>query len=586
MKTDNKILGKPIKLLWPFLKPHKLRYISAILAMVISASAVIIMGFGLQNLVDMGFAKGDEAFLDKALIFMFLVVFILSLASYTRVYLVAWLGERIVADLRSKIYSHLVNLDTEFFEKNKTGEIISRLTTDTTVLQMIIRNSIPTAIRNSIMLSGGLIMLFISSPKMTGMVLLIVPFLIIPLTVLGKQVRVKSKNAQEKVGDLGSYVDESLHAIQTVQSFAREEKTISEFSNSSENAFISALTYTKSRAILTSLVIFMVFSAIGVVLWVGGQDVFEGNMSGGELSAFIFYSILVAGSVSSLSEVVGALQRAAGSTDRLLELLEANSNLIKSDKPIKITGKLKGFISFKDVSFAYPMRSEQDALSNINLEVKSGETIAIIGESGAGKTTIFQILLRFYNVKSGKIKLDNIDISDIDPQEIRQHIGVVSQDPTIFSTSITDNIRYGNEDASFEDVKKAAKAAQIEEFIVGLEDGYDSLLGERGCRLSGGQKQRIAIARVLLKNPEILLLDEATSALDAGNEDKLHQALQEVTKNRTTIIIAHRLSTIQNADRIIVMQDGRIVDEGNHKSLIKKDGVYKDLAELQLNKAA
>ena len=581
-ENKEKGMAKTLGLVWQFLREYKMQMIGATVALTTAAGTVLFMGHGLRNLIDFGLSQRDANYLNQALLVLLVVILILSAASYSRYFLVSWLGERLIADLRIAVYKQLVILDPTFYEANKKGEIISRLTADTSILQMIVSTSLPIGLRNLIMTSGGLFMLFITSPRLTAILLLVVPLVIIPIIVLGRRVRKKSRIAQDKVGDLSGYADETLHAVQTVQACGQELTSVKNFSIYADNSFMAATTYIKDRAILTAIVIFLIFGAVGIVLWLGGHDVLSGRITAGELSAFVFYAIIVSGSIGSLSEVFGALQRGVGAADRLVEILNTSPSVITPQVPERLAKKVKGDISFQFLSFSYPARQEVDALKNLSFDIKSGEKVAIVGPSGAGKTTIFQILMRFYDVQFGKILIDKIDISQIPPEDLRSHIALVPQDPVVFSSSALDNIRYASPDATDNAVKKAAKMAYAHTFIENLPMGYETLLGERGCTLSGGQKQRIAIARAFLRNPDILLLDEATSSLDSESESNVHKALEKLMKGRTTLIIAHRLATVQNADRILVLDQGHLVDSGTHKELYSKEGLYKHLADLQL----
>jgi len=578
---NNKKFGV-ITELWPYLQKYKLLMVGAVLALSIAATTVLFMGWGLRNLVDHGFADGNISFLNQALMTLFVIIAVLSLASYSRFFLVSKIGEHVIADIRNKIYAHVIRLDPAFFETHKTGEIISRLTADASVLQLVVSNTVPFAMRNVLMLTGGLVMLCYTSPRLTGFVLLVVPLVIATIVFFGRHVRKKSRALQDQVGDTSSYVDETIHAVRTVQSFAQEDYATAGFSGYIDKTLSLAMSYIRARALMTALVIFIIFTAVGIVLWIGGRDVLMGHMSAGELSSFIFYAIIVAASAGSLSEVAGALQRATGAAEGLLSFLSETPDVKEPTSPKEI--KNAKDIVFENISFEYPMRKGQQVLKNINLTIKKGDTVAIVGASGCGKSTLFQLLLRFYDPASGRILINGTDIKDVMTQDLRQLMGVVPQEPDIFSTSVLENIRYARPEASIDEVKKAAKLAHAQTFIKDLPNGYDTLLGERGSRLSGGQKQRIAIARAILKNPDILLLDEATSALDSQSELAVQQALETVMKDRTTLIIAHRLATIQHADCIIVMDQGEIVESGTHDELRKqKDSLYARMAGLQMD---
>jgi ATP-binding cassette subfamily B protein len=579
-KASEAVYTRPIGLLWPMLYPHAGALAGGVLAMVVSAAAMLAIGWGLKEIVDMGLADASGAFLDKSLLIIFGVIVVMSAASYTRLKLVYRVAERVTADLRARIFRHLLSLDPAFFEKNKTGDQISRINTDTTVLQIVITSNLPSAFRHFLMLIGGLAMLCIVSPGMTGILMLSVPLILGPIIYFGRKVRGRSRDSQARVGDISAYGMETLQGIQTIQSFGYEEAAARHFGGLAEDAFSAAQKYIGARAFLTALVIALVLGAIGVVLWYGGHKVLTGDMTSGDLSAFIFYAATVAGAVMAISEAMTEFSRAAGAADRISQLLATTPSHHQGKGALP---KPSGAISFKDICFSYPLRPEARALDSVSFEIAGGQVAALVGPSGAGKTTIFQLLQRFYDPTSGAISIDGHDILNVDPRDLRRHLGVVSQDPAVFSISVAENIRIGRAEASDEDVRRAAELAQAHEFISALPQGYDTLVGERGSRLSGGQRQRIAIARAILKNPKILLLDEATSALDSANEQAVHLALKSLMKGRTTLIIAHRLSTVQNADKIIVLDKGRVVAEGTHAALYGSDSLYTHLAGLQLD---
>ncbi|MSP67707.1 MAG: ATP-binding cassette domain-containing protein, partial [Alphaproteobacteria bacterium] len=496
-----------------FLVPYRLRMAGAGVALVIAAATVLGLGSGLQRLVDHGFASGSEAVLDQALIVLFAVVALLAGATYARFYLVTWIGERVVADLRRAVYDHIIGLDAGFFETTKTGELLSRITTDTAVIQSVIGATVSIALRNLLLLSGGLAMLLITSPKLTGLVLLVVPLVVLPIVLIGRRVRVLSRAAQDRVAETGGMAEETLNAVRTVQAFAHEAIERGRFAARAEAAFAAALGYIRARAWLTALVIVVVFGAVDVVLWVGGHDVLAGRVSAGELSAFVFYAIVVAGSFGAISEVFGDLQRAAGAAERLTELLAVRPGIAAPAAPRPLPEPARGAASLERVTFHYPTRPGTSALADLSLQVAPGETVALVGPSGAGKTTVFQLLLRFYDPTAGAVRFDGIDVRECEPTALRRRIALVPQEPVVFAASAADNIRYGRPGASDTEVRAAAAAAAALEFITALPQGFDTPLGERGVRLSGGQRQRIAIARAILRDPALLLLDEATSAL-------------------------------------------------------------------------
>jgi ATP-binding cassette subfamily B protein len=566
-----------------FLTPYKLAVAGALLALTAAAATVLALGFGLRRLVDEGFRDGDAALLDQALIVMFGVIALLAVASYGRYFLVSWIGERAVADIRRAVYDHIIGLSPAFFEITKTGEIMSRLTADTTVLQVVIGATASMALRNVMLLIGGTVLLAITSPKLTGLVFLIVPVVILPIVVFGRRVRRLSRVSQDRVADVSAHVDETINAVRTVQAFGHEALERRRFGGRIEEAFAVAIRRVRARALLTAIVIVTVFGAVGTVLWIGGHDVIAGRISGGELSAFVFYAVVVAGSVGALSEVIGELQRAAGAAERLMELLATRPQITAPEAPKPFPEPPAGSVAFDNVTFHYPARPDTSALEGFNLRVAPGDTIAIVGPSGAGKTTVLQLLLRFYDCDSGTITLDGVELRDADPHALRARLALVPQDPVVFAADAWDNIRYGRPEASDDEVRAAAQAAAAAEFLDLLPNGFGTFLGERGVQLSGGQRQRIAIARAILRNAPVLLLDEATSALDAESEHAVQAALERLMSDRTTIVIAHRLATVLKADRIVVMDRGRVVAEGKHHELIAETGLYARLAELQFD---
>jgi len=570
----------------PFVLKYRLQLIGALIALVTASGTVLALGNGLRMLVDEGFADGDGRLLDRALFVLFAVTLLLAGASYMRFFLVSWIGERVVADIRSAVYRHIVRLDSEFFEVTRTGEVLSRLTTDTTLLQSVIGSSVSIALRNALMFVGGLTMLAITSPKLTALVLLVVPLVVVPIVGYGRRVRRLSRESQDRIADVSAFSEETLNALRTVQAYTHEDIESKRFNDHVEGAFRTAVARISARALLTAIVIVMVFGAVGTILWIGGHDVLDGVISAGELSAFVFYAVVVAGSVGAISEVIGDLQRAAGAAERLVALLETEPRIAAPATPQPMPVPHQGHVSFEDVTFHYPARPDRSALEGLTLSVKPGETVALVGPSGAGKTTVFQLLLRFYDPAKGSIRVDGVDIRMADPVEVRERFGLVAQDPVIFAANAWDNIRYGRPDASDADVRAAADAAHASEFLDRLPDGFDTYLGEKGVRLSGGQRQRIAIARAILRNPSILLLDEATSALDAESEQVVQQALETIMKDRTTLVIAHRLATVLHADRIAVIDDGKLVAIGTHQELLEASPLYGRLAKLQFDRDA
>ena len=569
------------RILLDLLHPYRLRIALALVALIVAAGCILFIGQGLKQVIDHGFIAGSEALLDYALLGLLGVILVLSLATFSRFYLVSWLGERITADLRRRVFAHLLTLPPAFFEQNRTGDVLSRLTNDTTQLETVIGSSVSMALRNVLLLIGGLIMLAITSLKLTALVLLAIPFVLVPIITFGRRLRKLARASQDRVADVGAYTDEVIHEIRTVQAYGHESASTAEFNARVEDTFSTAVARIRQRALLVAAVITLVFSAIALILWVGGHDVLAGRISGGELSAFIFYAVVVAGAMGTISEVVGDLQRAAGATERLVELLTTPSTIIIAPQPTPLPQPARGAVSMQQVRFAYPTRPDTPVFDDFTLEIAAGEKVALVGPSGAGKTTVFQLLQRFYDPLAGRVCIDGIDLTTADLNDVRRHIALVPQDPVIFATSVRDNVRYARPDANDDDVIAACEAAYAMEFIQALPEGLDTFLGERGIRLSGGQKQRLAIARAILADRPILLLDEATSALDSNSELVVQQALEHLMKNRTTLMIAHRLSTVVNADRILVLQSGRIVASGTHNRLLAENPLYRQLARLQ-----
>ena len=568
-----------------FLTPYKWWVAGAMVALIIAAGSVLAIGQALRRVVDLGFSVENAEFLDQYFLALLGIVAVLAFATFARFYMVSWIGERVVADVRQEVYNHVIKLSPAFFEVTPTGEILSRLTTDTTLIQTVIGTSVSVALRNILIFAGGSVLLAITSPKLAAMVGLVVPLVVLPIVIFGRKVRKLSRESQDRVADVGAMAGESIDAVRTVQAFGHEDHDRRTFATATESAFAIAVKRVRARGWLTAVVILLIFGAVDGVLWIGAKDVTAGVMSGGQLAAFVYYAIMTAASVGALSEVWGDLQRAAGATGRLSELLATDPIISAPDNAVDLPLPAEGAIKFDDVTFHYPARPTISALDNFSLEISPGETVAIVGPSGAGKSTAFQLLLRFYDPESGRVTLDGVALPDARPEDVRARIGLVAQDPVIFAGDVWDNIRYGRPEASDEEVRAAADAAQVSEFADRLPDGFKTHLGQRGVRLSGGQRQRLAIARAILRNPAVLLLDEATSALDAESERLVQAALDGLMEGRTTLIIAHRLATVLKADRIVVIDNGRIEAIGRHEELMAEGGLYAHLAELQFGVA-
>ena len=582
MATDmNRFTG--LNLLGPYLRPYRGRVVLALLSLLVAAGTVLAFGACLRALIDRGFAQGRPDILTYALASLLVVALVLAIASGARFYLVSWLGERVVGDLRRDLFAHVIRLGPAWFEIKHSGDVMSRISADAQLIEQVIGSSASVALRNTLMCVGGVIMLVITNPKLALLVLAVVPVVVAPIILFGRKVRALSREAQARMADMVSQGAETLDAVRTVQAFAQEERAASRFGEATEQAFAAAVRRITRRAVMTTLVIFIVFAAVGFLLWMGGHDVLSGRISAGDLSAFVFYAVLVASSGGAISETIGDLQRAAGAAERLAELRAEPPAIVEATRPKALPKPVQGSVRFDDVSFRYPTRRESLALDRFDLIVAPGETVAIVGPSGAGKTTVFNLLLRFYDPERGTVRLDGIDIRDLRFADLRGAIAIVPQEPVLFSASVAENIRYGRPDASDAAVQAAAEAASALSFIDALPQGFATHLGARGVRLSSGQRQRIAIARALLCDPSILLLDEATSALDAESELAVQQALDLLMHKRTTLVIAHRLATVQKADRIVVIDHGCVIDSGRHVDLVRRDGLYARLAELQFN---
>ncbi len=573
-------------LLGPYLKPYRLRVALALLSLLVAAGTVLAFGVCLRALIDRGFAQGQPDILNYALASLLVVALVLAIASGGRFYLVSWLGERVVGNLRKDLFNHVLRLGPAWFEIKRSGDVMSRISADAQLIEQVIGSSASVALRNTLMCVGGIAMLVITNPKLALLVLAVVPVVVAPIIIFGRRVRALSREAQARIADLVAEGGETLDAVRTVQAFAQEDRAGRSFGQATELAFAASVRRIGRRALMTTLVIFIVFSAVGFLLWMGGQDVIAGRISAGDLSAFVFYAVLVASSGGAISETIGDLQRASGAAERLAELRAELPVIAEPASPKPLPKPLQGVIAFDQVSFRYPTRPDSLALDGFDLRVAPGETVAIVGPSGAGKTTVFNLLLRFYDPEAGRIRIDGVDVADLRLAELRRAIAIVPQEPVLFTASVAENIRYGRPDASPAEVRAAAEAASALSFIEALPQGFETDLGARGVRLSGGQRQRLAVARALLCDPAILLLDEATSALDAESELAVQQALDRLMHRRTTLVIAHRLATVQKADRIVVVDQGKVVDVGRHADLVRRGGLYARLADLQFNQPA
>lgn len=564
-----------------FLLPYKKQIVFASIALTLAAACVLLLGQGLRLVVDKGFAAGDPRWLNIGLLVTLAVVGVMALASAARFYWVSWIGERLAADLRRSVFDHLLSLEPEFFAHNGAGEIQSRLTADSTVLQSVFGSSISMALRSLLTFIGALIFLLITSPLLTLLVLIGIPLTVIPVVWFGRKVRRLSRSSQDRVAELGRYAGEVLQGIETVQASVHEAQDRLIYGQCVEDAFDAARQRITQRAFLTGFAMLVIFSAVGFILWQGGQDVLAGRMSPGDLTAFVFYALIAAGSVATMAEVAGDVQRAAGATERLLELLDAQPLIAAPSNSVPLPMPVSGEVAFQNVTFAYPSRPDTAVIHDFTLTIAAGERVALVGPSGGGKSSLLKLLLRFYDPQQGHVRLDGISLDALDPQDLRRCMALVAQEPILFTGSVADNLRLGKSDASDDALKDAAEKAQAWEFIERLPDGLNTSIGTGGMQLSGGQRQRLAIARALLRDPRVLLLDEATSALDAENEQRVQQALDILMLDRTSLVIAHRLSTVVSADRILVIDQGRLMASGTHDELILTSPLYQRLADLQ-----
>ena len=577
---------RPLRMLVPFIAPYRGTLALALLALVVSSAALLAMPMAVRNVIDHGFSVEDAANVDRY--FLVLMMFALAIGFFgaARAYLVNWLGERVVADIRARVFDHVIVMDPTFFETTRIGEVLSRLTADTTLIQSISGVGVSIVLRSTLQFVGGLMLLAYTNFKLMGILLLIFPLIVVPVMLVGRWLRRLSRESQDRVADASGHAAEALGNAVTVQSFTAENIEMKRFGHAIDVSFRTAVRRIRVRALMTTVATTCVFGALIFVLWVGAGEVLDGSISGGELGQFVLYAMIVGIAAAGLSEIWGEVQRAAGAMERIAELLDMRPVIAAPVNPLQLPEPARGEVAFEQLTFSYPSRPESNAVDDFSLSISRGEHVAIVGPSGAGKSTLFQLLLRFYDPASGRILLDGVDIAQLDPAAVRQRVGIVPQESVVFGETAADNIRFGNPDASLDAVMSAARTAHAHEFISLLPDGYDTHLGEKGARLSGGQKQRVAIARAVLKDPAILLLDEATSSLDAESERLIQDALDELQKDRTTLVIAHRLATVLQADRIVVMNQGQMLDSGTHRELLQRHPMYRQMVTLQFGEAA
>ncbi len=572
---------RPLRMLVPLIAPYKGTMLLAVVALLISSAALLAMPMAVRNVIDHGFSAEDAANVDRYFFVLLVFALVIGVFGAARAYYVNWLGERVVADLRNKVFAHVIRMDPAFFEVTRIGEVLSRLTADTTLIQSISGVGVSIVLRSIIQFVGALVLLAYTNFKLAMILLVLLPAVIVPILLIGRWLRRLSRDTQDRVADASGHAAETLNAVETVQAFTAETLESDRFAEVIARSFQTAVRRIKVRALFSTVVMTSVFGALIFVLWIGAGEVLSGKITGGQLGQFVLYAMFVGVSAGSLSEIWGEIQRAAGAMERLTELLLMVPAIHIPREPVPLPVKDAGSVQFNAVSFSYPSRPGVLAVNNFSIEIRSGEHVAFVGPSGAGKSTLFQLLLRFYDTTSGQILIDGTDIAEVEPQEVRGHVGIVPQETIVFGSTAAENIRFGKPEATIEEIKDAARAASAHEFIEMLPQGYDTYLGEKGARLSGGQKQRIAIARAVLKDPSILLLDEATSSLDAESERLVQDALEMLQFNRTTLVIAHRLSTVLNADRIVVMNDGQILDIGSHAELIEREPFYARMVQLQ-----